>query len=205
MTESTREAGTGSASRGREALLAALVCAAGAILAVYASGRTWAAVDPAAQGAEDLQVTGEALTGTGALGWAALAALAALAATRGRARIAVGAVLTLLGAAICALSLTAADPASVADAAAEASALFNPGDAHSTTTTAWPALSAAGGVLIALAGVLTAVRGGRWPGMSARYDRRPQQAGRTASDDPTALWKSLDRGEDPTAADPEEH
>ncbi|MEO3783528.1 Trp biosynthesis-associated membrane protein [Actinocorallia sp. B10E7] len=204
MTESTRETGE-PASRGREALLAALGCAAGAILVVYASGRTWATVDPKPEGAEDLQVTGEALTATGALGWAALAALAALAATRGRARIAVGAVLTLLGAVICLLSLTAADPSSVAAAAAEASALFNAGDEYSIAGTSWPALSAAGGVLTALAGVVTAVRGHRWPGMSARYDRRPQPAGKAASDDPTALWKSLDRGEDPTAADPEEH
>ncbi len=205
MTASAREAGAPPASRGREALLAALVCAAGACLAVYASGRAWATVDPAAQGAENLQVTGEALTATGALGWASLAALAALAATRGRARIAVGAVLALLGAAVCALSLTAADTASVTEAAAEVSALFNAADPHTVTTTAWPVWSAAGGVLIVLAGVLTAVRGHRWPGMSARYDRGAKAGAQARADDPAALWKSLDRGEDPTAADPEEH
>lgn len=205
MTESAREAGDAPASRGREALSAALLCAAGAVLTVYAAGRTWAEVDPAAEGAQNLEVAGEALTATGALGWASLAALAAVAATRGRARTAVGAVLALLGAAVCVLSLTAADPASVADAAADASALFNAGDPHAVAGTHWPALSAAGGALTALAGALTAVRGPRWPGMSARYERRGAADGRAAADDPLALWKSLDRGEDPTAADPEEH
>ncbi|WP_106398544.1 Trp biosynthesis-associated membrane protein [Actinocorallia populi] len=205
MTAPAREAGPRPASRGREALLAAGVCAAGASLVVYASGRTWATVDPAAQGAENLQVAGEALTATGALGWASLAALAALAATRGRARIAVGTVLALLGAAVCVLSLTAADASSVAKAAADVSALFNAADPHTVTTTAWPAWSAAGGVLTVLAGLLTAVRGRHWPGMSARYDRGAKAGGRARADDPAALWKSLDRGEDPTAADPEEH
>lgn len=205
MTAPAREAGAKPASRGREALLAAGVCAAGAVLVVYASGRTWATVDPAAQGAENLQVAGEALAATGSLGWASLAALAALAATRGRARILVGVLLALLGAAVCALSLTAADGASVARAAAEASALFNAADPHTVTTTAWPLWSAAGGVLTVLAGVFTAVRGHRWPGMSARYDRGSKAGGRVRADDPVALWKSLDRGEDPTAADPEEH
>jgi uncharacterized membrane protein (TIGR02234 family) len=73
----------------------------------------------------------------------------------------------------------------------------------------------AGGVLLVAAGVLTVSRGSRWPGMSARYDRarapvaasaRGREgapgtaAAEPAEQDPAGLWKSLDRGEDPTAA-----
>jgi len=61
----------------------------------------------------------------------------------------------------------------------------------------WWLVSVTGGVVLAVGGILTAARGARWPGMSARYERSaPRKA---AEDDPSALWKSLDRGEDPTA------
>ena len=204
MTTPTREADTQPASRGREALLAAAACATGAILAVYAAGRTWATVTPAAEGTSALHITGQNLTGTAALGWAALASLAALAATRGRARIAVGTVLILLGAAIGWLSFTATGTAHVLDAATELSPLFDPRGGYTVASSgAWQLLSTAGGVITALAGALTALRGHRWPGMSARYDRRTRPAADAPTDDPTALWKSLDRGEDPT--DREEH
>jgi hypothetical protein len=62
---------------------------------------------------------------------------------------------------------------------------------------AWWIPSLAGGVLLAAAGLLTVVRGRRWPGMSARYDR-PGTAPPPAGDDPASMWKALDRGDDPT-------
>ena len=84
------------------------------------------------------------------------------------------------------------------------------------------------GVVTLLAGALIAVRGGRWQGMSARYERTtatagepaPPTTGPTAPDRPDAtdgttgkvtddaedrgraaatMWSALDRGEDPTA------
>ncbi|WP_316043418.1 Trp biosynthesis-associated membrane protein [Actinomadura sp. CNU-125] len=61
--------------------------------------------------------------------------------------------------------------------------------------------------MLVAAGLVTLLRGSRWPGLSARYERtapasaKPRPA--PTSDDPSAMWKSLDRGEDPTApADP---
>jgi hypothetical protein len=55
-----------------------------------------------------------------------------------------------------------------------------------------------GGVLVAAAGLVTVLHGGRWPVMAARYDRSAPTATRTprAGD----AWAALDRGEDPTIA-----
>jgi hypothetical protein len=52
----------------------------------------------------------------------------------------------------------------------------------------WPV---AGGVVVAVAGVAAAVRGGGWPGMSGRYERSGPSAERSA-------WDAIDAGVDPT-------
>ncbi|MGE7467635.1 Trp biosynthesis-associated membrane protein [Brevundimonas sp. NPDC003935] len=46
-------------------------------------------------------------------------------------------------------------------------------------------------------GIVAIVRGGRWAGMSARYDRGAGKARAEVKDD-RALWDALDRGDDPT-------
>ncbi|MFA1542261.1 TIGR02234 family membrane protein [Actinomadura monticuli] len=185
---------------GRERALAALLCAAGAGLALLAAGRTWAAVK-----AEDAitpftqTLTGGDLGGAaGALGWAGLAGLAALFATRGRVRAAVGVLIALFGAGIAYASASAVRRSNVLDAAADKSALIRLGADPALQANLWWLVSVAGGVLLVAAGVLTAVRGGRWPAMSSRYEREGPAAQQRA-DDPSAMWRSLDRGEDPTA------
>jgi uncharacterized membrane protein (TIGR02234 family) len=202
---------------GRERGLAALLCAGGAGLALLAAGRPWAtvrageAITPFAQ-----DLTGRDLgTGAGALAWAALAGLAALFATQGRVRAGVGVLLGLFGAGIGYASLVAVRRSTVVSAAGEKSSLLRLGGALQVDTSPWWVVSLAGGVLLVAAGILTVVRGSRWPGMSARYDRarapvpasvrgREDAPGTAASEpaeqDPAGLWKSLDRGEDPTAA-----
>jgi uncharacterized membrane protein (TIGR02234 family) len=190
---------------------AVLLCAAGAGLSVSAGGRQWATVR-----AQDTLVplssslTGHELTGAAtALGWAGLAGLAALFATRGAVRAAVGVLLTVFGAVIAYSSVTAVGHRHVLAAAAGKSQLLGLAGHPVVGTTAWWAVSAAGGLLLLAAGLLATVRGARWPGMSARYD----PAGATAasasrvpagsgSADPLGMWKSLDRGEDPTAPGP---
>ncbi|TDC69751.1 TIGR02234 family membrane protein [Actinomadura sp. GC306] len=197
---------------GRERGLAALLCAAGAGLALLAAGRTWAvvraedAITPLTQ-----SLTGGDLGGAaGALGWAGLAGLAALFATRGPARAAVGVLLALFGAGICYASAAAVQRANVLSAAGDKSALMSIGTAPAVDVGLWWAVSVTGGVLLAVAGLVCAVRGRRWPGMSARYERAaprgaaaggsgPEPGEGPAEQDPSAMWKSLDRGEDPTA------
>lgn len=207
-------------SPGRERGLTALLCAAGAGLALLSAGRPWAgvrardAITPFA-----LDLTGRDLGGAAsALGWAGLAGLAALFATRGRTRSLVGALITAFGAAIVYASVSATDRGHVLDVAGEKSALLKLGAHPAVSVNQWWLVSAAGGVLLAAGGLVTFARGARWPGMSARYERQapaPRTRGAAAGtaagaapavedDDPSSLWKSLDRGEDPTdAAAPE--
>ncbi|MFI0371645.1 Trp biosynthesis-associated membrane protein [Actinomadura sp. 1N219] len=185
---------------GRERGVTALLCAAGAGLVLLAAGRTWAVVE-----AEDAitpfsqKLTGGDLGGAaGALGWAALAGLAALFATRGRVRAGVGVLIALFGAGIAYASTAAVQRANVLSAAGDESALIKLGADPALQVNLWWIVSVAGGVLLVVAGGVTAVRGARWPGMSARYERAAPRTP-AADDDPSALWKSLDRGEDPTA------
>ena len=60
----------------------------------------------------------------------------------------------------------------------------------------WPVLTLLAAALLAVCGLVLAVRAGRWQlGMSARY---AAPAAAAESGDP---WRRLDRGEDPTVAD----
>ncbi|MFE2637213.1 TIGR02234 family membrane protein [Streptomyces scopuliridis] len=205
---------------GRRALAAALLLgAAGAAVALIASGQIWAEGTAAVGGGSvPLDADGRDVTGVpAALGIVGLAALVAVFAVRGAGRLLVAALLALSGAgAAVAAFLGASDSAALDEKAAKTT-----GDSAATvdalTHTAWPYVTAAGGVLILLAGALALLYGRRWPGMSGRYERpgAPTGAGgsgggpggrgraaRTAPavdpDRPEDLWKALDRGEDPT-------
>jgi uncharacterized membrane protein (TIGR02234 family) len=61
----------------------------------------------------------------------------------------------------------------------------------------WPGASIVAALVVAVAGVLTALHGGRWPALGARYEApgapRPREPVGAA-----AQWDALDRGEDPT-------
>lgn len=187
----------------RELAVAALLGAAGAVLVVGFAGRTWATVDERAPGLEPLSqaLTGRSLSGViAALGWAGLAGLAALFATRGWVRVAVGVLLTGFGLAVAIAAPAAVHRSHVISVAGEKSNLAKLAADTTVHTNAWWTLALVGGVLLVAAGLLTVVRGRRWPGMSARYDR-PSAAAPAVSDDPASLWKSMDRGEDPTTAE----
>ncbi|MBD2897033.1 TIGR02234 family membrane protein [Actinomadura nitritigenes] len=199
---------------GRERGLTALLCAAGAGLALLAGGRPWATVK-----AEDAitpfsqHLTGHDLGGTAtALAWAGLAGLAALFATRGRVRSGVGVLIALFGAGVVYGSAAAVQRAHVLSVAGDRSALLKIGAHPALDVNLWWMASVTGGVLLVAGGLVAAARGARWPGMSARYERDGAPASRPAAprkdaasgapeQDPSALWKSLDRGEDPTARD----
>ena len=187
----------------REIAVAALLGAAGAGLVAGVAGRTWATVvERAGAGLEPLSqhLTGRSLSGVvAALGWAGLAGIAALLATRGWVRVAVGVLLTGFGAIVAVVSPTVVRRAHVISAARDRSNLARLAGDVSVHVGGWWIPSVAGGVLLAAAGLLTVVRGRRWPGMSARYDR--PGAVRPAGDDPASLWKALDRGDDPTSSD----
>ncbi|WP_327034663.1 Trp biosynthesis-associated membrane protein [Micromonospora ureilytica] len=186
---------------GRRALTyAVLLCLAGAGLALWAATRSWSVeltVRPA-----PLPPVRDARSGASLLPWLPALALVTLAgggavlATRGRLRRVLGVLLGVLGLAVAAgggYGLVA--------------------DVGGVVSRQWPALCLLGGLLAAVGGWWTAVRGGDWPAMGARYERPARTAPEAASaqSDPggpptplagrrtTEAWDALDRGEDPTA------
>ncbi|WP_425835002.1 TIGR02234 family membrane protein [Streptomyces fractus] len=196
-----------SSSSGRRSLAVALLCgAAGAAIALLASRQEWSSGFAAVAGGKlPLTAKGSDVTGVpAALAIVGLAALVAVFAVRKVGRVLVALLLALSGAgAVAAAVLGAGDSAALDEKAAQAA-----GDAsatiHALSTTAWPYVSAAGGALILIAGILAVVYGAAWPSMGGRYERsgapRTRRAKPVDPDRPEELWKALDRGEDPTGA-----
>ncbi|MEU5769378.1 TIGR02234 family membrane protein [Streptomyces asoensis] len=204
------EAAAAPAGSGRRSLaLALLFGALGSALTLLSTRQLWSrGTATVAGGAFPLTARGSDVTGVpAALAIAALAALVAVFAVRRTGRFAVSALLALSGAGTVAAALIGASDGSALDEqAARAS-----GDTSATVSafshTAWPYVAAAGGALILLAGLLALRYGRLWPAMSGRYERdgtpRPRRAPKPADPDrPEDMWKALDRGEDPTGADP---
>ncbi|MFJ8391805.1 TIGR02234 family membrane protein [Streptomyces sp. NPDC094144] len=191
----------------RRSLAAGLLLgAAGATVVLLASGQTWARGRASVVGgALPLSADGQDVTGVpAALAIVGLAALVAVFAVRSGGRLLVAGLLALsgFGAALSAF-LGASDSAALDEQAARST-----GDTAATigalSHTAWPYVTAAGGLLILLAGLLALRYGRRWPTMSGRYERdgtpRPRKTAPKALDPdrPEDLWKALDRGVDPT-------
>ncbi|RBQ20377.1 MFS transporter [Spongiactinospora rosea] len=187
-----------------------VACALGAGLTLFAAGRDWAKVTMggvAGGPASTVPVSGGTLVPVlTPLALAAAASAVAVLATRGLWRRVVGAVLALcgVGAAVAAATgVSAASGPAAAEAAARQSALALSGQAAAQAVWPWPAVALAGGVVLALTGLVACVRGGRWAAMSARYDRPGSRREAAASGD-RAMWDALDEGVDPTA-DPVKH
>jgi uncharacterized membrane protein (TIGR02234 family) len=193
----------------RALALALLSGAAGAAFALLASGQVWShATASFAQGELPVQAKGGDVTGLpSALALVGLAALVAVFAVRRAARVLVAALLALCGGGVVAAALLGArDSAALEEQAAKASGLARTG-VEAVQVSAWPYVSAAGGALLLVAGLLALRYGPSWPSMSgsSRYERTgPRRRGRAAApvdpDRPEDLWKALDRGEDPTGA-----
>ncbi|MER7133794.1 Trp biosynthesis-associated membrane protein, partial [Streptosporangium saharense] len=64
----------------------------------------------------------------------------------------------------------------------------------------WPVLAGAGGLTLLAGGAAAALWGGRWPGMSERYERKGRETSvRTgAAGGERAMWDAIDLGADPT-------
>ncbi|MET8084338.1 Trp biosynthesis-associated membrane protein [Micromonospora sp. NPDC005237] len=181
----------------RQLTYAMLLCLAGAGLALWAATRGWS-VEVTARPAP-LPPVREARSGAALLPWLPALALVTLAgggavlATRGWVRRLLGVLLGVLGLAVAAgggYGLVA--------------------DLDGVVSRQWPALCLLGGLLAAVGGGWTALRGGVWPAMGARYERPTRTVtesapttgappGRMAGRRTTEAWDALDRGEDPTA------
>ncbi|MFB7056846.1 TIGR02234 family membrane protein [Streptomyces vinaceus] len=188
----------------RSVAVALLFGALGASVVLLASGRVWAR-GTAAVGGGSLPLTadGRAVTGLpAALAIVGLAALVAVFAVRGRSRLLVSGLLALSGLGAALAAVLAADDRRALDERAARTTADTAAHVAALTHTAWPYVTAAGGALILLAGLLALRFGGGWPAMGGRYERdgspRPRKAAAVDPDRPEDLWKALDRGEDPT-------
>jgi uncharacterized membrane protein (TIGR02234 family) len=200
----------------REYVAALALGAVGAGLVLLCARQDWARVvttPPEPLPATSVRVSGQSLVPlAGALAVAGLAGLAAVIATRRLARRLTGLLLAVFGvvlAVVVSIRLRAADVAAAAHGgtgsvtgsataggAGGSPALPAPGSAapglgiagHVTMTGfPWRPLSVVGALMIVVAGLAVAWRGGRWPAMSARYEppttRKPAFAAR--GDEPT--------------------
>lgn len=191
-----------SANRRRELGVVIICSLIGASAVLLAGGVTWGRVRLVV--GEALPVVPVEFSGREAaplavaLGLLGLAGAAALAATRGLVRRGVGVLLLVAGVAV------AVDAVRAGGRLGALATQASPGSvAETTTSTGWSWLAVIGGVLLAGAGLASALRGGRWRAMSQRYEAPGAEratARHAAADaaDPDAAWRALDRGEDPT-------
>jgi uncharacterized membrane protein (TIGR02234 family) len=204
-----------------------LIGLAGAGLVVLASGRTWVRATVSGAASTGVITASGTLVAPGATALALVAAagVVALVSTGRRVRPVVAVLLVLAGLGAAWLSgPVLADPAQAArPAVARATGTEGQQSSGPSAATAWPWLSAAGGLLIAVSGGVGLVRGRRWAGPSRRYERPADPtADRAGSPVPASgsgaaegadpapsaaaagrdqrldTWDALDRGEDPT-------
>jgi uncharacterized membrane protein (TIGR02234 family) len=201
---------------------------AGALAVTVAMTRPWirAVADVPGLPRIEVEVSGAGVAPlAGALGLVLLASFGAVVATRGWVRRVLGGVVVV--AAIVVLVAATATPDSASAVEDELSAKGWAGGAYTTQVVAWRWLALAGALCCLVAGVAIAARGHRWPVMGSRYDAPPAAARppieasstparasteapstttRATTEDPAApseldeadLWRSLDRGHDPT-------
>ncbi|MFI7124290.1 Trp biosynthesis-associated membrane protein [Nonomuraea sp. NPDC050153] len=166
----------------------------GCALVLFGAGQAWARI---------LEAGVTAPTGGGLspvltpVALAALAGVVAVLATKGVGRRVVGALIALCGLGAAAGTWAALAGDTVTGWLREQNVLRGAADLPWEIAPLWPAVTAAGAVLVTAGGIVAIVRGGRWAGMSARYDRGAGKARAEVKDD-RALWDALDRGDDPT-------
>lgn len=205
--------------------VAILLVLAGAVVIIFASTRVWARVTvPGIAGMPELTVTGRVAASSGVpIALAAAAGAFVLVTSRRAVRFLVGLGLLLAGAWVTVNSIMVSQDtgAQLANAMRDSLGLFTSrsnlgalafgasfGQARAALTV-WPWVAAAGGLLVALAGLLVLTGGRRWPGPAERFERTagasPEApAGTTPAPEPVPdaaparTWDALSRGEDPT-------
>jgi uncharacterized membrane protein (TIGR02234 family) len=191
-------------NRGRQLGLVAILAVAGAGLAAIAAALTWWSaeyVDPLS-GALTITASGAAcVPELIPLALVSLAGFGAALATRGVPRRIVGVVIALCGAAVAVRSAMffGGTPAALV------SQLTRPADPVGAAQSHpfGPGLGLLAGLLLAAAGVLVLLGFGARQAMGSRYERRARTQPAVADQgapDQGDWWKSLDAGDDPTAA-----
>lgn len=171
----------------------------GAALALLAGAQSWWR---ARSTGVSVSFSGGETTGglSQALGVVALAAWLLVLVLRRRGRQVVGVLAALTGAAIAVLGGLRRPPnATTVRAGVREVSLA---DQFALTSSAWPYVYAAAGLLVLAAGVLVATTAARWPQRADRFTRAAATARVTAADDPAEVWRAQDAGLDPTTEAP---
>jgi uncharacterized membrane protein (TIGR02234 family) len=186
-------------------LVAQVIGAAALLLLATREWQTVRTLRPRPFGDDVLGLSGRTVDGAiTALSLVALAGVVAVIATNGTLRRVIGALVAIAGAVavvriIGALSAVSAARAATLVRAAHPQVVGTP---QVTVHPVWGVLSLFAAVLVVAAGVVTAIQGARWRGMSARYERRPADPEQARARAEASLWTALESGEDPTARDP---
>lgn len=209
MTPPHEAARSGHASAGtpavrRELQLAVVLCVVGAGLTFLAVRQDWISYPTS-----ELTITSvrDGVRGTSvaalaqALSLVGLAGVVAIAATKRSGRVIVGALVALAGIGVVGqlVDLLASGLGHrLIAVGCSRLCIVSQEQYDASPTWAWPVLTLLGGALMAMGGLLVAVRGRRWAALSSSYE---VPAARDLSAEPThkATWDQLDAGGDPTA------
>ncbi|MEV3979991.1 TIGR02234 family membrane protein [Nonomuraea sp. NPDC049758] len=203
--------GKGSGNGRRELWAWLALTVLGSCLVLLAAGQVWVRV-LGAQAADAVAPTGGDLSPVlSPLALAGLAGVVAVLATKGAGRRVVGALVALCGAGAAAGTWAGLASATVTGWLREHNAVRAVAGLPWEPVPGWPVVAGLGALLLLAGGVLAAVRGGRWAGMSSRYDRAADATDERAGDgagvvaatarrghEDRELWDALDRGDDPT-------
>lgn len=194
--------------RGKTTLIMAVVIVGG--LALLASVQTWVHVGffPGVAAVEGIEVSGQKASPSLTLtSLAALASALVLTIAGKMFRRVIGVLIFLLGAGLALVgTVIALDPFSGARSQVEEVTGISGNDTQyalvsEISVTIWPAVTAVLGVLLALAGVLIVVFGGRWKSAGRKYDTgggTPPRVRAAAEGDRISEWDALSDGDDPT-------
>lgn len=220
MPETDGEPGGTTRPRDRSFGPTVLVGLLGSTLLAVAGHRDWLTLSTTAQNEGALSIFTESSPGlaqeplAGAMGLVALAGWGVLLVTRGWVRRVAAGLGVVAG--IGGIVAWFDGMQSMRDTVLDRSEPYGLAEGLTLAWNAWFPAALVGAVLVFLSAGVAVARVGRWPAMGARYDA-PTAAGSQASDagdggsaasgtkrenldeaDPTELWKSLDKGHDPT-------
>lgn len=136
----------------------------------------------------------------GALGVAMLAAFGAVVATRGVARMALGAAVLIAAAVVVVACIRVPGVTGQLTAGLSAKGWSGGGGYHETTTV-WRWLVLLSSLAAGLAGGVTAVYGREWAEMGSRYDAPTRETPETRRPEELSendVWRAIDQGRDPT-------
>jgi hypothetical protein len=183
--------------RRREAATVLAVVAACSVAVVFTAGRIWlnlVGARPAPFAAVQSDVTGRAeFAALSGLAVVVLVTALLVFVSGGWARIALGLLIAIAGGSISYLAANGVGaPSQLRQLELLGSQSAGVTGVRAQVHNLWPVSTLILGLMMSAAGLVVVFRSRAWPGLSKRYEGPSQTA------EPADLWRTLDRGEDPT-------